>query len=451
VRRLIPIPWKETLRAASTTHTKEFDEILEAHNAYPVQLACQMIESPQKLNNDQTPDDRYPNNQNPARRKKGEYNTLENLPVHRLRRQRRSRKRNHKQGRGSRKQQQQQRRRQPWGLIEAQEAPAAPSEGQPGSPTRRRQPRSRSLDRNHRLTQRTIHQSTNTQQPNLSWGDSVLNKKTDDALQIYTRNILGIFTSNNNDKAKLIATALYSKDVNKMGLSETNVDWKQAEVALDMASAFNQKFGAVPMNFDLQPQTAHQPPEPSQSLQARRNSTSGNVRRIEKEDFTNPLGNFLSALTIVMAYRVVLASRAHAGTQTANQQQHNILRQTERHPEPRNQVLKDLKKFIGDKQLVGNTVIQLIDTNESTNCRNSTIKKLREDLQLIEVQLIDLHRKNQKPANNTLAAVGLTSYSAARESQKQRCKQGSVALKCTAKGTPQIIEGCSWTLTLNGY
>jgi hypothetical protein len=30
-----------------------------------------------------------------------------------------------------------------------------------------------------------------------------------------------------------------------MGLSETNIGWKQAEVALDIATAFKQKFKAV--------------------------------------------------------------------------------------------------------------------------------------------------------------------------------------------------------------
>jgi hypothetical protein len=59
----------------------------------------------------------------------------------------------------------------------------------------------------------------------------------------------------------------------------------------------------------------------------------------------------------------------------------------ESYPDPRNQVLKDNQKFIGDKQLIGNDVILMIDANESTDCRNSGINKLREDL-----QQIDLHR-----------------------------------------------------------
>jgi hypothetical protein len=140
-----------------------------------------------------------------------------------------------------------------------------------------------------------------------------------------------------------------------MGLSETDVDWKQAEVALDIATAFKQKFKAV----HLRTSTSNH--KPLTNLQHRQRAykpggtatiTTGKyIGRIEKEDFNDPLGNFSSvtlkgrngtALTIVTAYRVVQASEAHAGTQTAYQQQYNLLRPTESCPDPRNQALKDL-------------------------------------------------------------------------------------------------------------
>ena len=140
-----------------------------------------------------------------------------------------------------------------------------------------------------------------------------------------------------------------------MGLSETNVDWKQAEVALDIATAFKQKFKAV----HLRTSTSNH--KPLTNLQHRQRAykpggtatiTTGKyVGRIEKEEFNDPLGKISSvtlkgrngaALTIVTAYRVGQASGAHAGTQTAYQQQYNLLRPTESCPDPRNQALKDL-------------------------------------------------------------------------------------------------------------
>jgi hypothetical protein len=185
-----------------------------------------------------------------------------------------------------------------------------------------------------------------------------------------------------------------------MGLSETNVDWKQADVMPDIASTFKQKFGAV----HLRTSTSNHKPLTNLQHHLRAYKPGGTatittgkfVGRIEREDFNDPLGNFSSvmlkgrngaALSIATAYRVVQSSGAHAGTQTAYQQPYNLLRPTERRPDPRNQVLNDLQKFIGDKQLIGNGVVQMIGANESTDCRNSAINKLREDL-----QLIDLHR-----------------------------------------------------------
>jgi hypothetical protein len=200
-----------------------------------------------------------------------------------------------------------------------------------------------------------------------------------------------------------------------MGLSETNVDWKQAQVALDIATPFKKAFRTV--HFKVS--TSDHAPLTDLSNRIRAYKPGGTVTittgkyvgRIEKDEFNDPLGNFSTvtlkgrngtALTIVTAYRVVQSSGTQSGSQTAYQQQCNLLRSEESNPDPRQRALQDLRTFISNKQAKGNDIVLLIDANESTDCRNSGIERLRTDLDLIDLHRIATGlRRNQQPTNAT--------------------------------------------------
>jgi hypothetical protein len=64
-------PQRPATRSLTRTTTTSFDEVLETHNAHRSPEV--RLERLRRMNNDETPDKRFDDHQDPARRKKGEH------------------------------------------------------------------------------------------------------------------------------------------------------------------------------------------------------------------------------------------------------------------------------------------------------------------------------------------------------------------------------------------
>jgi hypothetical protein len=219
-------------------------------------------------------------------------------------------------------------------------------------------------------------------------------------LRIYFQNINGIIYNNRTEKTHKIAESLLQKGVDILGLAETNIDWRHP-ISNDVRQAFTHRFKNVHFtnsssHHDLQPnRSIDLRPRPFQPGGTATVVTGRYVGRVQTSSST-ALGLFSSVslqgckgttLTIITAYRgPQRAGDLSAGPTMAYRQQHNILRlQNIDNPDPRNQLLLDLRAFIRPLVQQGHAIIIILDANENINSRHSRLEAFRQDLDFVDL------------------------------------------------------------------
>ena len=84
-------------------------------------------------------------------------------------------------------------------------------------------------------------------------------------------------------------------------------------------------------------------------------------------------------LTVITAYRVC-QEKGNSGDMTAHAQQSSLLLNRTPKPDPRKQVLEDLKSFIADRRYQGEAIVLMIDANEECLSPNSTLRRTMDSL-----------------------------------------------------------------------
>ena len=84
-------------------------------------------------------------------------------------------------------------------------------------------------------------------------------------------------------------------------------------------------------------------------------------------------------LTVITAYRVC-QEKGNSGDMTAHAQQSSLLLNRTPTPDPRKQVLEDLKVFIANRRYQGKAIVLMIDANEECLSPNSNLRRTMDSL-----------------------------------------------------------------------
>ena len=106
-------------------------------------------------------------------------------------------------------------------------------------------------------------------------------------------------------------------------------------------------------------------------------SASGNDERLGRWTWMTFKGD--TNLTVITAYRVC-QEKGNSGEMTAHAQQASLLLNRTPTPDPRNQILEDLKALISEKRQSGEAVILMIDANEESLSPNSKLRRTMDSL-----------------------------------------------------------------------
>jgi hypothetical protein len=102
----------------------------------------------------------------------------------------------------------------------------------------------------------------NTTLTNFPWGDSIATDlKPSGSLCIYFQNINGILYNSRTEKTHNIAESLLQKDVEILGLAETNLDWHHP-ISNEVRQAFTHRF----KNVHFTHSSSHHALQPNQSI-----------------------------------------------------------------------------------------------------------------------------------------------------------------------------------------
>jgi endonuclease/exonuclease/phosphatase family metal-dependent hydrolase len=229
------------------------------------------------------------------------------------------------------------------------------------------------------------------------WGDK-LSKKTGNILRIGCRNIHHLPQFSNHSKNQEIISDIKDAELDILGLSETNLDWRllptQDQPSNRWKGSFRQQRISVAQNTKDSPFEKTQyggnamisQGELSQRLTAQGKDPKG-LGRWVSQSFQ---GKSNKSLTVFSVYRPVKAM----GVATTYQQQCRSLLSENNATCPRDMFFTDLKTSVQEHQEKGDTIVVMGDFNEYVGSK--VISSFFEDLSMKEAIL---HRHGKKAPN----------------------------------------------------
>jgi hypothetical protein len=199
-------------------------------------------------------------------------------------------------------------------------------------------------------------------------GDRLPNKKEEHTLRIAFQNIHGA----TDLQRQAIATeieAMEELNIDIMGMAEMNKPWTPHQKALHEAY-MNKRFRISRTIFTAAPTDRHDATyQPGGNLITANGEVTGRIdgRGVDKWGrycWFSLQGRRDEGVIIIVAYRVCQEKHHHPGEHTAYHQQYVALRESgHRDPNPRQQILDDLKELISEKRALGYRPILMMDAN----------------------------------------------------------------------------------------
>ena len=244
------------------------------------------------------------------------------------------------------------------------------------------------------------------EETNKMWGDNPDEKGSHD-IRITSTNING-FASTGEVSEYIIASAQFESDINCF--QEVNLNTRKGEVVQEMKKAIRDVETINGSTF----QTSCQMETTQEKRTRGKKKQGGTMIHVDRrwsgsslKKYHDSIGRWSKItmegrgqrkLTIYSVYRVNDNTLENAGGETVWLQEYNsLLQRGHKDPNPRKQILQDLKSdILQTKTDKSHQVIVCIDANESTRKKNSNIQQFMED-----TGLVDCHQHNHPHLNET--------------------------------------------------
>jgi hypothetical protein len=224
-----------------------------------------------------------------------------------------------------------------------------------------------------------------------TWGGSTTDPIDNKTTRLYYKNINGVGTRNLSNGFVNIYKHLKNKETSIVCITEPNVDWNQYWIKQTNEDHGREIFHNALFGYSCYKAAAKKPYKPGGTMTV----SSGQLASRHLETGCDPSGmgrfsyqTFIGAngtkLIFITAYRVCFQSIETAGETTSFfHQWHSLLQDGHEIPNPRKQVLLDLKDFILTKIGQGYDVCISMDANEELNSRNNQLSDWMEQCGLI--------------------------------------------------------------------
>jgi hypothetical protein len=225
----------------------------------------------------------------------------------------------------------------------------------------------------------------------IQWGGPAT--KRDDSTRLYYKNINGVGTSNISNGFVSLYNHMKTTESSICCYTEPNMDWTQFWIKQTNEDHCRKVFHNASHAYSCHNTTAKRAYKPGGTmmpsigiLASRHLKTKSDPSGMGRYSFQTFAGSGGTRIMFITAYRVCFQAIEDAGETTSYYHQwHNLLRQGHKHPNPRKQILLDLKELVLLSIGQGYDVCISMDANTEWDSQNHQFSDWVEQCGLISV------------------------------------------------------------------